>query len=148
MVSRLDNIKNILTAGGLKATHQRLVIYEVTAKMDHHPTADHIYEAIKKDYPSISLGTVYKTLETFVEKGLLKKVFTKESQMRYDPKTESHGHIYCANTNEIVDYYDTELTDLITQFFKKKRVNNLHIKNITLQINANKIDPEKDISIK
>ncbi len=115
--------------------------------MDHHPTAEDIYEAIREQNPSISMGTVYKTLDTFVEGGLLDKVFTKEGQMRYDPITESHGHIYCKNTNEIMDYYDPELNELITQFFKKKRVHNLHIRNITLQINGHRIDPDKDVSI-
>lgn len=143
-----DQSKEAMMQVGLKATHQRIVIYQAAKKMDHHPTAEHIYDAIRIQSPSISLGTVYKTLETFVDKGLISKVFTKEGQKRYDPRTESHGHIYCANTNEILDFYDSELDDLIVQFFKSKRVNNLHIKNITLQINANRIDPDKEISIK
>ncbi len=125
-----------------------MVIFEAVAGMTHHPTADQIFDAIHGDNPSISLGTVYKTLDTFVENGILKKVSTTNGQMRYDPRTDNHGHIYCSNTNEIIDYYDRELNEVIVQFFKKKRVNNLMIKNITLQINARKIDPDKDISIK
>ena len=148
MIIATEKTKKILTDAGLKATHQRILIYQAAMKMDFHPTAENIYDTIKVQSPSISLGTVYKTLEVFVGKGLLAKVFTTEGQMRYDPRTDSHGHIYCANTNEILDFYDEELDDLIVNFFKKKRLNNLHIKNITLQINANRIDPEKDISIK
>lgn len=148
MISSREDIKKALSDAGLKATHQRIVIYQATYKMNHHPTAEDIFKAIHKQNPSISMGTVYKTLETFVEENLLEKVFTREGHMRYETKTDNHGHIYCANTDEILDYYDSELDELIVQFFKKKRISNLHIKNITLQINANRIDPEKDISIK
>ena len=143
-----SHIKDRISESGLKVTHQRIVILDAVLQMNNHPTVEHIYENIKDANPSISLGTVYKTMETFVNNGLLSKVSTNEGQMRYDPKLDSHGHIYCTNTSEIIDYYDDELNDMILNFFKKKRVNNLKIKNITLQINGDKIDPEKDVLIK
>lgn len=148
IVKTLDNIIEKITLAGLKVTHQRMVILKAAAEMDSHPSTENIYEAIKRDNPSISLGTVYKTLETFVQSGLLNKVSTRGGQMRYDPKMENHGHIYCDNTKEIIDYYDEELNEIIVTFFKRKKVNNLKIKNISLNINGDKIDPEKDISIK
>ncbi|MEJ2003869.1 MAG: transcriptional repressor [Cyclobacteriaceae bacterium] len=148
MIINKKEIQEKISRHGLKVTHQRMVIYAAVAEMKHHPTADHIYEAIHDENPSISLGTVYKTLDSFVDKGILKKVFTQNGQMRYDARTENHGHIYCTNTDDIIDYFDEELNEIIIRFFRKKRVNNLMIKNITLQINANRIDPDKDISIK
>ena len=143
-----SHIKNRISESGLKVTHQRIVILDAVLQMNNHPTVEIIYEHIKDANPSISLGTVYKTVETFVNNGLLSKVSTNEGQMRYDPKLDNHGHIYCTNTSEIIDYYDEELNDMILNFFKKKRVNNLKIKNITLQINGDKIDPDKDVLIK
>lgn len=148
MSSNYPNIKETLSEAGLKVTHQRIVIMDAILKLDNHPTVEQIYENIKDANPSISIGTVYKTVETFVNSGLLSKVSTNEGQMRYDPKLHNHGHIYCSNTSEIIDYYDEELNDMILTFFKKKKVNNLRIKNITLQINGDKIDPEKDVLIK
>lgn len=142
------NIKDKISESGLKVTHQRIVILDAVLKMSNHPTVEQIFDSIKDANPSISLGTVYKTAETFVDKGLLSKVSTHGGQMRYDPKLDNHGHIYCANTSEIIDYYDEELNEMILNFFKKKRVNNLKIKNITLQINGDKIDPGKDVHIK
>lgn len=144
----LETVIEQINKAGLKVTHQRIVILKAATAMDSHPSTEHIYEAIRYENPSISLGTVYKTLETFVQSGLLSKVSTHEGQMRYDPKLDSHGHIYCDNTKEIIDYYDQELNELIVDFFKKKRVNNLRIKNISLNINGDKIDPQKDVSIK
>ncbi len=148
MVINKDSVRSAITATGLRATHQRMVILEVVMKMDFHPSADQIYEKIRKDNPSISLATVYKAAEAFVEHGLLARVFTEDGLKRYDPNLSRHGHVYCANTGEIVDYYDEELNDLITRFFRKKRVSNLKIRNITLQINGDKLDPDKQIIIK
>ncbi|UII23076.1 Fur family transcriptional regulator [Fulvivirga ligni] len=147
-MNRYEDIQTKISDSGLKVTHQRTVILEAVHVMNSHPSVEQIYDYVKQSCPSISLGTVYKTAETFVEKGLIAKVSTHEGQMRYDPKLDNHGHIYCANTSEIIDYYDEELNDVIINFFKKKKVSNLKIKNITLQINGDKIDPEKDVNIK
>ena len=148
MDTGIERAKERLMEAGLKATHQRLVILDALQDSRQHPTAEQVYATIKPGNPTISLATVYKTLETFVENDLIHKVSTREGQMRYDPVLDNHGHIFCANTHEIVDYYDEELEDLITEFFKKKKVSNLKIKNITLQINGEKLDPDKEVSIK
>jgi len=148
MITNTVNIRKKLSDAGLKATHQRMVILDAVMTMTFHPTVDQIYENIHNENPSISLGTVYKTVETFVEKGLLSRVFTEEGSRRYDPNLSHHGHIYCANTQEIVDYYDVELNELITNFFRKRKVSNLKIRNISLQINGDKLDPDKEITIK
>jgi Fur family peroxide stress response transcriptional regulator len=132
----------------LKATHQRIVILDAVNDCMTHPTVESIYEKLKPENPSISLATVYKTLETFVHAGLISKVATMEGMMRYDPNLSNHGHIYCHNTDEIIDYYDEDLNKVIVDFFKKKRVSNLRIKNITLNINGDKLDPEKEVIIK
>lgn len=132
----------------LKATAQRVLIYNTILSCENHPSVEQIYNLINPGHPSISLATVYNTLETFAQQGLINKVLTKRGQMRYDPILESHGHIYCANTQEIVDYFDEELNELITSFFKKKKFTNLKIKNISLNINGDKIDPEKEVTIK
>ncbi|WP_237390549.1 Fur family transcriptional regulator [Fulvivirga sediminis] len=147
-MNKYADIQAKISDSGLKVTHQRTVILEAVHNMNSHPSVEQIYDYVKESCPSISLGTVYKTAETFVEKGLIAKVSTHEGHMRYDPKLDNHGHIYCTNTAEIVDYYDEELNEVIINFFKKKKVSNLKIKNITLQINGDKIDPDKEISIK
>ena len=141
-------IRERLIAVKLKATHQRIVILEAILDSMVHPTADLIYERLKPANPSISLATVYKTLETFVQAGLINKVSTIEGMMRYDGNLSNHGHIYCHNTDEIIDYYDEDLNRVIIDFFKKKRFSNLRIKNITLNINGDKLDPGKEVIIK
>jgi len=147
MSSDID-LREYLIAANLKATHQRLVVLKAIKLCKNHPSADQIFEMIRPNAPTITLATIYKTLETFVEAGLIAKVSTKQGQMRYDPVLSNHGHIYCHNTNEIVDFYDEELNSIILDFFKSKKVKNLKIKNISLNINGDKIDISKDISIK
>ncbi len=140
--------KNLLIQANLKATHQREVILGIALGCKNHPSTEQIYELTQKQVPSISLATVYKTLETFADKGLIFKTLTLEGQTRYDPNLEPHGHIYSSNSNEIIDYSDEELNTIISTFFKRKKVKNFHIKKISLNIIGEKIDIKKIIEIK
>ncbi len=143
----LHSIKEMLTESGLKVTQQRLVIFQSLIKSKDHPTAELIYENIKKVNPSISLGTIYKTLEVFVDRALIKRVNTSEGNMRYDARMDSHNHIFCSNTNEIVDFKDDKLDQLISDYLREKQIKNLDIKNIRLHITGEKIDPKKDLNL-
>ena len=140
-------LKELLNEHGLKSTHQRLVIYKCLMDTDAHPTADEIYNSIKEGYPTISLATVYKTLESLATAGLANKVMSNDGYMRYDGNTELHNHIYITNTHEIVDYEDSELSELLQSYFDKKNISNLKISNVKVQINAEKINPKNKISI-
>lgn len=124
-----------------------MVIYQALKRANNHPTSELIFEEIKKKNPSISLGTIYKTLETFVEKGLIYRVNTSESSMRYDARLEDHNHIYCTNTHDIVDFADKELSAVIGKFLDSKRIKNFNLKSFKLHVIGEKIDPEKGIDI-
>ena len=143
-----EKLKEVLAGSGLKATHQRMVILQTLKDSKEHPSAEVIHERLKISHPTISLGTVYKTLETFVDSGLINRVNTSQGNMRYDGLTEQHDHIYCTNTNEIIDFKDQELSEMITEFFKKKKISNFDLKNIRLHISGEKIDINKDVRIK
>ena len=140
-------MKDALSRAGLKATQQRLVIYHCLYVSRNHPTAEDIFELVRPENPSISLGTVYKTLETLVESKLVRKVPVSENRMRYDAKMDTHSHIYCTNTGEIIDFQDQELEDVIRDYFAKKRIKNFNIQDFNLQIRGNKANPEQDVFI-
>lgn len=149
MNEALENIRKKLSGVGLKATQQRMVVYQaLLSTMNLHPTAEKIYEVVRPQNPSISLGTVYKTLDTLVSNGLASKVASDAGFMRYDANMDQHSHIYCSNTQEIIDYHDDELDQLIQQYFERKNIRNLTIKNIHVQINGLKEDPAQEIEIK
>ena len=105
---------------GLKVTPQRVAIYDAIVKLKNHPTAENVIEYIKKNHPNISIGTVYKALESLVENELLNKVKTERDIMRYDAVLSNHHHLYCAETDRIEDFEDEKLTSIINSYFKKK----------------------------
>jgi len=88
---------------GLKITPQRMAVYEVLLKSDNHPTVEEIYEEVKKQYPYVSLATVYRTLETLENIGLVKKVCFWGNSARYDANTEEHHHLICEKCGKIED---------------------------------------------
>ncbi|NHB67428.1 Fur family transcriptional regulator [Perlabentimonas gracilis] len=123
-----------LVKHGLKITPQRIAVLEAMKTIDGHPTADNVIEFIRKNHPHIAIGTVYKTLDVFVEKGLLKKVKTEKDIMRYEIAKDIHHHLYCHDSERIEDYFDQELDDLLTDFFAKRKIPNFTVEDIKLQI--------------
>ena len=119
---------------GLKVTPQRIAIYEAIVKLKNHPTAENVIEYIKSNNPNISVGTVYKVLDSLVENKLLKKVKTEKEIMRYDAVLSKHHHLYCVDTDRIEDYEDEKLNLLINEYFKKIKIKNFKVQDIKLQI--------------
>jgi Fur family peroxide stress response transcriptional regulator len=137
-----------LKRAGLKTTQQRIVILSALYEHLEHPSSEEVYKHVKESHPSISLGTVYKTLESFVASGLIHKVATSDGLMRYDGETLDHNHIYISNTQEIIDFKDEKLTELIIKYMEEKEIKNLDIKKISLRIEGKKIDLRRKINIK
>lgn len=130
----IKEIATKLSEKGLRVTPQRIAILGAIIKLDNHPTAENIIEYIKKNHPNISVGTVYKVLDSFVENSLLKKVKTESGIMRYDPLLANHHHLYCEKTDRIEDFKDEKLDELINAYFNKKGIENFKIQDIKLQI--------------
>ena len=123
-----------LVKAGLKITPQRMAVFEAVIELRNHPTAENVIDFIKTNHPNIATGTVYKTLETFVSKGLIKKVKTDRDIMRYDAMTEPHHHLYCSSSDHIEDFMDPELQKMIEEYFTKHKIPNFKIEDIKLQI--------------
>jgi Fur family peroxide stress response transcriptional regulator len=119
---------------GLKVTPQRLAIYDAIVNLKNHPTAENIIEYIKSNHPNISVGTVYKVLDSLTENNLLMKVKTERDIMRYDDVLSNHHHLYCAETDRIEDYEDENLNKLISNYFSKNKIKNFKIQDIKLQL--------------
>ena len=97
---------------GLNVTYQRILIYKALLKNNFHPTAEDIFKTVKTEYPSISLATVYKTLETFSENGLLSKVTELHDLARYDADLILHHHLLCTSCKKVVDIHDESFNQL------------------------------------
>jgi len=86
-----------------RMTHQREIILEEIQKVNTHPTADEIYETVRRRLPRISLGTVYRNLEILSTCGLIQRIGPVSSQMRFDGNTENHYHIRCSYCGKVED---------------------------------------------
>ena len=110
--AKLNEFIQKCNAKGLRVTPQRLTIYEALLKAHSHPNAEEIYQIIHEAHPTISLATVYKTLDTFEKKGLVSSVTPIRDSIRYDPITTPHHHMICVRCKKIVDIFDERLNDL------------------------------------
>lgn len=130
-------IRDLLAAEGLKITPQRMRVLEAVYKLNNHPTAENIIDHIRKNDPNISVGTVYKVLDTLVRNNLIKKVKTEKDVMRYDGVMENHHHLYCIECDYIEDYKNEKLDVLLEQFFRENKIDNFNIEEIKVSINGN-----------
>lgn len=78
---------------GRRMTRQRQAIMEMLAKTDEHPTAEMVYEAVRKQLPEISLGTVYRNLQLLVEEGLAREIGRGRGGSRFDGKLEDRKSV-------------------------------------------------------
>ena len=85
----------------LRMTHQREIILDELGKCKNHPTADSLYERVKKKLPRISLATVYRNLEILSEAGMIKKLEISGRQKRFDWDLNQHDHIYCVQCHRV-----------------------------------------------
>jgi Fur family peroxide stress response transcriptional regulator len=97
---------------GVKVTPQRIAIYKILAAKAKHPTISEIYEEIKKDYPSLSLNTIYKTIQLFIEHGMVSQFTSREGVIRYEVKLLPHHHVLCLKCRKIHDVFDSFLDEL------------------------------------
>ncbi|WP_051261485.1 Fur family transcriptional regulator [Desulfovibrio inopinatus] len=97
---------------GLRLTHQRMVILEEIVKAEDHPSADVVYRRVREKIPTISLDTVYRTLATFCDLGLICKVSSTDDSARYEPMLFPHHHIICKKCGDIRDIEWSQFDDL------------------------------------
>ena len=109
---RLSTFRERCAALGLALTPQRLAIYHALAGDDSHPSAEEIYREVKPELPSLSLGTVYRTLELLEENGLISRVLTLSPQARYDANQDEHHHFICLRCRRVLDSQDPRLQRL------------------------------------
>ncbi|MFO8058960.1 MAG: transcriptional repressor [bacterium] len=86
-----------------RMTEQRRVIIEELDKNRTHPTADEVFEKVRARLPRISLGTVYRNLETLADQGKVMKIEVPAGPMRFDARTEEHSHIRCKSCGRVDD---------------------------------------------
>lgn len=86
-----------------RMTKQKRVILEVLKNTKSHPTADWVYEKVKKKIPNISLGTVYRNLNILKGQGEIMELSFGKGFSRFDGNASSHYHFTCEHCGRILD---------------------------------------------
>lgn len=89
----------------MKMTPQRMAIMKYLDGNVTHPSASDIYGALHGQFPTMSLATVYNTMETLKEQGKVIELATDPAKKRFDPNVEPHHHLICMQCKKIVDIF-------------------------------------------
>lgn len=108
-----ERLRSALEASGHRHTAQRAAIYKYLRSVKTHPTADEIFTQVREVLPDISLATVYKALEAFVEAGVARKLDLGGGPARYDGRTDDHDHVRCLRCGQVRDVMGGHDSDLI-----------------------------------
>lgn len=92
-----------LRAAGIQPSAQRVAVGSVVLDTEAHPSADEVWEWVKRRFPVISRATVYNTLNLFVRKGLLRSLTLAPGRVVFDPKQERHHHFVEEGSGKIHD---------------------------------------------
>ncbi len=107
--TQISEFRSVCKQHGIKVTPQRIEIFLTVISSRDHPSAEDVFHAVRKQLPTISLDTVYRTLNTLAEYGLLAKVYIIHDRTRFDPNVTYHHHLVCTRCGKITDFEWHEL---------------------------------------
>ncbi|MGM0464312.1 MAG: Fur family transcriptional regulator, partial [Bacteroidota bacterium] len=119
---------------GLKVTPQRIAVLEALQTSIKHPSAEMIYENVRRKNPNIAIATIYKILQTFEKNDIIRRINTGGEIIRYDADMQHHHHLYSSESEKVADYHDEELNRLLEGYFKERQIPGFRIEEIQLQI--------------
>ncbi len=99
-----DDIVRLFRSKGLKATPQRIAVYNFLCENPVHPDVETVYESVLIQNPSFSKTTVYNSLEAMAQHGIIIPVKIDSDKIRYDADTSFHGHFKCERCGNIYDF--------------------------------------------
>lgn len=104
MEIKIEFLTNELQKKGIRPSYQRIKVLECLYRKDTHPTVDEIFRMLSPEIPSLSKATIYNTLHTFVEAGLVRVVSIDGTELRYDITLSNHGHFKCEMCGTIYNF--------------------------------------------
>lgn len=95
-----------------KYSRQRELIYKTVMENKVHPTAEFVYNYLKKDNPQLSLGTVYRNLQQLSDNGEINRLSIPNQPDRFDGIIEEHYHAVCEKCGKIYDIHINEMPEV------------------------------------
>ncbi|MBQ8645472.1 MAG: transcriptional repressor [Bacteroidales bacterium] len=126
-------IKELIKSKGLKATPQRIAIYESMRKLGH-ACADMVVDDLRQNFPSLTVATIYNVLESFVEVGLLVKRFSLNHKMYFDINIHEHAHCYDTVNNCFIDVDDPQLQKMVSDYIAAKKIEDFDVQTIDIHL--------------
>ncbi|GMV64305.1 MAG: hypothetical protein AMXMBFR75_01130 [Candidatus Hinthialibacteria bacterium] len=109
---RVEEFKSAIQKAGAKLTHQRLIIFQEVASSLEHPDAETVFRAVRKQIPTISLDTVYRTLNFLSDLGVVSSLSPCRERMRFDANLSRHHHYVCLECGKVMDFKSMELDEI------------------------------------
>ena len=101
----------------MKYSRQRAAIKDYLEHTLDHPTADTVYLQVRKEFPNISLGTVYRNLNLLADMGEAIKISTPDGGDRFDGRVDPHYHVVCRSCGKFYDLtMDEQHSQSITEY--------------------------------
>lgn len=104
-----------LRSKGFKATPQRIAICRIALNSRTHPSARQVYQEVKKIHPTVSLATVYKTLEVLRDLDLVQEINFPKGEARFDSYMTPHINLVCSKCGGITDLDNQTIKEIITK---------------------------------
>ncbi|MHB8544466.1 MAG: Fur family transcriptional regulator [Leptospirales bacterium] len=95
MEQSLDVLSVALSRSGFKLTQQRLSIYRALQESRFHPSCDDLFRMLRPSMPSLSMDTIYRTVGTLEQSGVVRKLVSMDGIQRYDANLAEHHHFVC-----------------------------------------------------
>ena len=108
-----DDLAQQFRHAGFKITPQRLSVFDALHACADHPTAEQVYQRVIQTLPSVSMRTVYQTLNDLVAMGELRALRRADEATRFDLRNDHHHHALCDDCNSVIDV-DAHDIDLST----------------------------------
>ena len=120
----------------MRYSKQSEEVLNTVLNSNNHPDAKEIYELVKLKIPNVSLGTVYRNLNTLAKEGLIRKIELDDGNDRFDKTLCLHNHLKCTKCGKVIDItpkLDQKEIKEIEKTGKKNKENEKNSKNIEIQ---------------
>ena len=118
-----EELISILRKNGFKVTPQRLEICKELLSRDDHPTAEQVFDKVSKQHPTISMTTIYHTLDMLKKLNIISELGFSNQSTRYDPNTSVHVNVICQKCGKIWDYESASISRQWTSIVSEIEVN-------------------------